>query len=848
MATTDTESNEEQSLQDAADQRIIEYNDRTSAHYWERWIKAAEKAAENHWDDARDAWCEYEWKERKDARIVDRDATKSTRAYPIYWASCKVLEPALYARTPKVTTRRRFDIHDEVALTSCVIVERLGEYLLECCEFDSAMMAAVQDFINADKASVQLVYESKKELVTERLPVVPYQSPDGAVAYLNMSDGQPVDESLRILQDEQGFYAETEEEKEVDKKIKIIPLCFDDVLHTPSAKSENEITEQAYRFSITYAEAKEAFGEEVAKKINWKTRNDRDKSDEHALNDEDKTENLELVCEGWEIYDYLEERVLWYTDQHNDKLVKNSDDIYGLHEFFPSPKFIINNKPSKTMYPRPAYKYLEAAINQLHENQTKVHSLIDGIRRRCLVDGASPELLNALNKLSDNEYIAVDNLQSIIEKGGINGMLYWVPVQELVAAIAELQQLTEKFKGEFFEWFGVPDILRGQTDPIEAEGTQRIKQQAAHDRFKFIKKQVQQLARDAIELMIDLALQKYDDEEMAQIVGAPYMSQTQQAAFPAALELIRNDTTRMIRVDIETDSMTFVDEGMRAFHTQQAVQTMIAGMEQVANMSQIDTAFGHVALQGLLRSLASLGTGKEFESEVKQAAQGLLEKLKNPPEPPPPPPDYEGQRLMLDAQQQKLDNEVKHRELERKEMEAIQKTQNQALEGQLKAQQTQLEELLGMWGMQVEAHQMQMEEMRVATEQFKAEGQEAERKMEEIRLAREADAEIFEGMMRLQEQTNQTQEKMQSAPVTINIAVPKQRQRKAQVIFDEMGNAQLIADEPEILEEQIVTQQVQPGGSLVMPPVQSRSGQVNFQEDGNASIVVDELIKDMDNE
>jgi len=82
-----------------------------------------------------------------------------------------------------------------------------------------------------------------------------------------------------VLADEQGFYGLETEQVRVNKKIRIAPICYDDILHTPTAKNEAEIREQAYYFCLTKNEAKAAFDEEIVESISWKTRKNGGRQD-----------------------------------------------------------------------------------------------------------------------------------------------------------------------------------------------------------------------------------------------------------------------------------------------------------------------------------------------------------------------------------------------------------------------------------------------------------------------------------------------------------------------------------------------------------------------------------------
>ena len=757
----------------------IEKDERDTPEYWRRWIKSAERAAERHWDIAKKAWAEYE----------NRELDRAGR-FPIYYSSCKTLEPAYYARTPKITTRRRFDIKDEVSMTGCLIAERLGQYLIDCSEFDEVMHAAVQDFIHADKASLQIVYEHETESQEDRVPLTEnggiYTTPDGE------------EWTEEVFQDAQGLFGKRAMEIPVKQQIKLVACPYDEVLHTPDAKCNSEIREMAYYFCLNKDEAEARFGEK-AKQISWKSKKDAKRKDGASLYERDRTESVGEYVEGWEIWSKPNKKVYWLSDQYQGGFLDEREDPYQLREFFPSPPFILGSKPSKSLYPTPAFGHLAPLIEDMHECAEKFSELLSGIERRALVNSADDEFLLALNMRGNGTYVAAPNLTNIVEKAGIESLIYWVPVEPLVQAMTELTGIQEKFKNEFYEWFGVPDILRGATEPVESATAQQLKAEAAHDRFKWNKKLVAQLARDSIEMMVDLALGVFDDAKVAECVGFDFMSPEDQARFPAALAMLRNDKARMIRIEVESDSMSFVDDQLRAQRVNEAVQTMTAGLKEVAQMMEISPQAAAIGLQALLLSLDTMPAGKSFYDAVKQTIESLIEQAKNPPEPPPPPPDYEAMKIELE--QQKIQAQVMRaqmqlqaqmREADRKDWELQLKAGTDSTKMQLEQYKANLESMVQQFMMQIEAQRVQIE-------QFKAQMQARESEMEEIRLAREVEAKQYAAAV----QAMQTQPPPEPTPPQIinvqppamppiNVVVDAKHppvSKRINVFRDETGNA-----------------------------------------------------------
>jgi len=600
----------------------VEPDKRDNIRYWQRWVKAAKKAAKPHWDMAAEAYAEYlraDWRRRDDT--LNRD---TSGWYPLYNASVKTIEPAFYARTPKITTDRKFDASDALAESGSIIIERLASNLLETSNIDDAMQAAVQDFIHADKTTVQIVYEADVE---------EYEDGSKGIA--------------------------------TNQRIYLAPVCYDEIIHNPEAKTWSEITDIGIRFTLSWEQAVKRFGEEKCNKVKDKFKVIGAYKDEES-NTSVADENPDLpgkYLQGWEISCLYSKKIYWVAEDYTDDFLDSKEDTLGLRGMFPCPKFRIGSKPPKSLYPTPAYQHCRELLLQLHAMQGRMFSAIRAMRRRVIVDAAQPELVAALNSLEGEEYITAENAQGIVEKGGLANMMFFVPVQEYVEAVNELSQLEDKFKNSFYEWFGVPDILRGASDPVETAAAQEIKQGAAHDRFKFAKKQIQDLARDAIEMMVDLALKVYDDTKIALICGYQYMTPEEQQIFPQALAFLRSDEERIVRIDIETNSTNFVDEHVEAQNRLALSQSVITGMQQVGSMIKESPEFAAVALHAITHLLDGQPGGKEFIAEIKAKTEQIIEQALNP-EPVEPPPDYEGQKLQIEQGKITQDGQIKMQELQ----------------------------------------------------------------------------------------------------------------------------------------------------------------------------------------
>lgn len=629
-------------------------DERAQRAYWRKWKDSAIKAAKTHWTRCRQAWDEYLLEEPEVRGAADL-TFRNPRKFPIYWSSVKTLQPAYYSRTPVPVVKQTFDNTDSVARVAAILCDRLAKFMLSRTPFDEAMESARDQYIMGDKAAGRVYFEPEIETTMDRIAL--QIGPDGMT--LVDQTGQPAQGN--VLQDDSGYYYERPGERLVAAQICFSALDYDDVLHTPYARNWSEITEIGYRVILSKTEARERFGDKIDH-ISFVQRKDARKDNKDA----EDLDLPELYVEVWEIWDREKKQVLWYCDSYEDGLLKVEPDLYGIDGFFPQTEFVIGTKPAKSLYPTPWHTQVASTIAQLHNLWNRLFKLIAAVRRRAVADASIDALISAINDATELEVVAVQNFRDILEKNGIANLIQYLPVAELVSAIGELKSLITTFKEQFNEFTAIPDIVRGSSNAMEGVGTQQLKGQFASVRFSNDQRKIQMLALNGLELMIDLALAKLPVQIIEDITGAAFLPPTDAQFVPAAINLLKHDRKRIIRLEIETDSTSYLNDQVNAAQRNETAKTVMSGLQQVGQIAQAQPEFAGVALQTLLFALRGLAQGKSFEGEVAQAVTSLIQKISQPP--PPPPPDYEAQKLALQQQELTLKGQA---EMARFQLEQI---------------------------------------------------------------------------------------------------------------------------------------------------------------------------------
>lgn len=624
--------------------------------YWHNWISAAKKAASSHWEISARAYNEYLLAESVAKSTSDTVSNPPAR-FPLFWSSIKNLQPAYYSRTPETVAKRMFDSADHEARVGCIILERLSKYLMSQYPIDDAMIAGTYDFLIADKATARVFFEEESEEITEVIPVIITQLGE----YINANTGEILASDALINQNPDGsLFSEVTSIKITKVCTEVLPVAFNDILHTPNAQSWSEVKAIGFRLFLSKQEFSDMFTSKALLNVTFGQKDNDADSGKVTTGSDDQSSKITEGIEVWEIWDKPTKKVM-YLCKGAIEFLKIIDDPYGLRDFFPCAPFIIGTKPPKSLYPTPMFKQLEPMIDQLHRLFTRITKMTSSLRRRGIMDSSMETVIEAINNLDDFEVMGSSHFAQLVEsKAKGADPIWYLPLQELAVALREAQELLMNYKQLFFEISGVPDVVRGVTDYRETAQAQQQKGEFYNVRSSWDQHLIQEMARKLIEMQCDLALARMSDEMIIKVCHLESLEPEDLPIVPKALQLLKNDEQRAIRIDIETDSLTFVQNAKKQEEKNLIVQTVMQGLAQVAQIGQQSPSFLKPAMEMLMMSLRNVDLGKAYEQSVEASIKSLEEAANQPAQ---TPPDYEG--LKLQIQQTKLGIENGKLELEK---------------------------------------------------------------------------------------------------------------------------------------------------------------------------------------
>jgi hypothetical protein len=237
---------------------------------------------------------------------------------------------------------------------------------------------------------------------------------------------------------------------------------------------------------------------------------------------------------------------------------------------------------------------------------------------------------------TENDLIPVDNWALLGEQGGLQGVVDWLPLADIVAALDKLRELRDEQIQLLYQVTGFSDIMRGQLDnQYEGVGQSKQKVKFASARMQAMQKEFARFASDLIALKAEVICRHFEAQTIAGMSAMQFSPD--QELLPQALELLKNPDVSRLRIRIQPESMSMVDYAELQAERTAYVQTLSVMLEKTFQAAQALPGSVPVLLQFLQWTLAAFRGGDEMEGvldraieQANQAAQAQQQQPKQP--------------------------------------------------------------------------------------------------------------------------------------------------------------------------------------------------------------------------
>ena len=618
------------------------------------------------------------------------------RRFAVLWSNVSTLQPAIYAKQPKPMVDRRYRDEDPVGKVASDVLERALGFSLDQYDFDGRLKHCVLDYLLPGRGQVWVRY-------------IPHMKALNAEQDPELGEGEEDADRSEVGE------VETPEatEEVVYEEVQCDHVAWKDWLTNP-AREWAEVRWVARRVYMTKAELVERFGAEKAKLVPLSTMPTGTDTATDAQRQANKT------AEVYEVWDKPSKTAFWLSKGVTTSVLDEREDPLGLREFFPCPAPLNATVGPDSTIPVADYVMYQDQAEELDELTARIGKLQDALRMVGVYAGeANRELQLVFSPGNENKLIPIDTFDLWKEKGGVKGLIEWVPVDMVIQTLKGCYEARGQVLNDIYQITGLSDIIRGESNPNETATAQRLKGQWGSLRVRDRQRDLQRFARDAIRLKAEIIAEHFSIDtlkamtnvklltaaEKAQIEQImPLIQQAEQQGLPVppglaptpdmmelmsqptwdeVQALLKNDALRSFRIDVETDSTVEPDENAAkaAFteFTGAVVGLMTAAAGIVPTAPYTAPLFAEILKQGARTFNVSRAMEDVIDKVFEQAEE-------TPPAQPPGPPPPDESAIQVEQL----------------------KSQTAQMQAQIEQQRTQMEGQLGEAELQLKGQELQV--------------------------------------------------------------------------------------------------------------------------------------------
>lgn len=654
-------------------------NERLSAQPWHDEIKRYQEQFKR--------WTSRGEEIVKRYRDERKESQQSDARFNILWSNVRTLKPAIYAKPPLPEVSRRFNDADPVARCASTILERALDFeIKQYNDFNSTMSCVVEDRLLPGRGVAWLRYEPTIETI-EAEPQISNYIEVGGEEY-----------ATHETNEENSFAGEQEPMERIENEQSPVDYVYwQDFAHLP-ARTWDEVTWVARRVYVTKEEGLERFGE-VFENVPLTTSPDK-KDGERST-----TEQLKKA-EVWEIWDKPKKCVYWVST-HYDVILDHKDDPLELENFFPCPKPFFATISTGSLVPVADFVMYQDQANEIDEITGRIQHLTRALKVMGIYAADESSIERLMKEGNDAVMIPVKNWAAFVEKGGLSQAVQFIPLGDVIQAIAQLYQSREQCKQIIYETTGLADIIRGATDAAETATAQQIKSNFTSLRLNEMKDDMARFARDILRMKAEIMCSKYQPETLIKASGIMHTDDADLVE--QALMLLKNEPLRNFNIDIETDTLVLIDQQKDKQDRLEFLTAVGGFMRQAMDAGQQQPQMIPLLGELMLFGIRGFKIGRTVEGSFEKFIEQSKQQAQNPQ------PSAEEKKIQADMQAVQLKAQIEQQQAEeRQQLEKMRFQHDAVIESQqqqIATQKMQLEQAK----MQAEA---QIQQSKLANEKM----------------------------------------------------------------------------------------------------------------------------------
>lgn len=576
-------------------EQITEYSDFTDspegAHkYWSAELTASFKATRKWHDRGNHVVMRY-----NDQRGADEISDFHLN---LFYANITTTSAMLFGKVPEIVLdRRNNDYNDDVARVASVILQRClqNDIGTPNDQYSDSLRKNLQDRLIPGLGVSRVRYEFDEQ-TTQTAAI----------------------ESLEGVVQAEGF----EKTEVTDERAPIEYVHWRDFAWSP-ARTWEEVRWVGFRVQMTKEQLKERFGEELANQIplTMSAQVDAYDQDDYSPEADSPKQDAWRRAEIWEIWDKSDKKITWWCKSY-PKILDERDDPLGLTGFFPVPVPMTSNVTTTAYMPIPDFTMAQDLYNEIDTVESRMARITAAVKVVGVYDKSSEGVKRMLSEGIENDLIPVDNWAMFAEKGGLNGMVDWLPIEVIAGVLRELTARRNDLKQQLFEITGMSDIMRGaQAAGGAVTATERsLEARFASVRIQALQDQFAMYATDLIRLRAEIIAKHFSPESIIKQSNIQSTADGQnQELVQAAIQLIKTRPDFIWRVKVKPESVAMVDYAQLKQERTDYLTAVATFLQSSAPLIDMMPAAAPLLMQLMKWGLAGFKGGNEIEGIIDQA-------------------------------------------------------------------------------------------------------------------------------------------------------------------------------------------------------------------------------------
>ena len=482
-------------------------------------------------------WMKEKYRDRCETLLAryedERDEEASTKGkdrYNIFWANIETIKPLTYTKVPPAQALRRYpNDPDPIARIVAEVMERAINFSNDCYDFDGVLKDVRDEHILIARGQEWIRYVPQFEKLT----------PPG-IANSEPKDKGVVSKTIEALKnavglgDTQAAAVAEPGEKLTYEEVVSEYVSYQDWGHNKCRKWK-EVRFVYRKCYLNRAALVEYFGKDKGEKC---TLNHKPPENDKSVPAEERERFAQALV--YEVWDKPSKKVIHVSDGYPGGLLKEVDDPLGLKHFWPFPMPAYGTLSPRSLAPIPDYCQYQDLCKELDRHTQRIGILTKALRMVGVYAGEEKHKLQQIFKGTDSEnvMIPVEDWAVWADKGGMKGVMEWVPIDKVAQVLGELYKARELTIAAIYQICGIPDIMRGDTESDETAAAQNLKSTWGSSRMSEKQKEMARFCRDDYRIKGEIIAKKFSIETIKTMTGYPLLTQQEKRAAQAHLEAV----------------------------------------------------------------------------------------------------------------------------------------------------------------------------------------------------------------------------------------------------------------------------------------------------------------------